>query len=300
MLNTVRLGLLVCLLYTLADVACADEQLICCGGPEVFILSATGEITAAEDRSWRWTAADSPEIPAEMRGQFRTTDECKPYDDRLLITSSSGGVALVRRKDKRCLFHTSVKNAHSACLLPKERIAVASSTGGDELLIYSLARSGEKIAPLARLTLLGAHGTVWDRKRERLWVLGTRELLLVEVQETDDKLALLVNDRWELPTVGGHDLSPARDARYLYVTSNSAVYRFDTEAKRFQPFEPLAKAIAVKSIDEHPATGEIVFHQADHEQKVWWSDTIRRLQPAGTMHLQGERLYKVRWDVKRE
>jgi hypothetical protein len=198
------------------------------------------------------------------------------------------------------LFFTSAKNAHSACSLPKERIAVASSTGGDELLLFSLKQSGEKMAPLARLELSGAHGLVWDQDRELLWALGTHELLLVQVRDRDDKTELVVTDRRKLPTAGGHDLSPARDKRYLYVTSNTAVYRFDTTQKRFEAFKPLAESIAIKSIDEHPISGTIAFHQADHTNKVWWSDTIGLLEPAGKIVLPDERLYKIRWDIVRD
>ncbi len=300
MKSLLRLGCaLLCLAIWVAH-ARAQERLICCGGAEVFVISSAQERSVEADRLWRWQATASPEIPAAMHGQFRTTDDCKPYPDKLLITSSSGGVALVDRESKKCLFFTSVKNAHSACLLPKERIAVASSSGGDELLLFSLKTSGEKLAPDAKLKLTGAHGAHWDKQRERLWALGSDELLLVAIQEANDKIELAVKDRWKLPTAGGHDLSPARDERYLSITTNSAVYRFDTKEQKFSPFEPLADAVAIKSIDEHPTTGQIVYHQANHAEKVWWSDTIRLLSPAKTIQLPDERLYKIRWDVVRD
>lgn len=275
------------------------DRLICCGAAEVFILPADAKEPKVDDRLWRWQAKDSPEIPESMHRQFVTTDDCKPYGDRILITSSSGGVALVRRDDKKCLFYTSARNAHSAALVPGERVVVAASTGGDELLLFDLGKSGEKLEPLARTPLVGAHGALWDAGRKRLWALGTHELLLVDVRENDGKTELAVDKRWNLPTPGGHDLSPTRDGN-LFITSNTAVYRFDTTAEKFEPFKPLAESIAIKSIDEHPTTGAIVYHQADHGQKVWWSDAIRFLEPERTLRVPGERLYKVRWDVERK
>lgn len=276
----------------------AGERLIVCGGPEVFIIPADAERVADKDRLWRWRAADSPEIPAELHTQFRTTDECKPASEAILITASSGGVALVRRKDKKCLFYTSAKNAHSACLVPKDRVAVASSHGGDEVLLFALNRSGADVAPLARMKFDGAHGVVWDTDRGRLWALGTKELLLIELRSKDDGVDLAVDKKWALPTAGGHDLSSARDPRFLFVTTNTRVYHFDAKEGRFEPLPKLAEQPGVKSIDQHPQTGTFVYHQGT--EKTWWSDTIRFLEPARTLTLPDERLYKVRWDVERK
>ena len=44
-------------------------------------------------------------------------------------------------------------------------------------------------------------------------------------------------------------------------------------------------------------SGRVVFHQG--AGKNWWSDTIRFPEPARTMQLADERLYKIRWDVDR-
>lgn len=273
----------------------AADRLIICGGEEVFILPANTKEPTEKDRLWRWRAADSPEIPAEMRTQFRSTDECKPTGDAILITSSSGGVALIRRSDKKCLFHTSAKNAHSACLLPGKRLAVASSHGGDELLIFDMKKPGADVAPLARLPLDGAHGALWDAGRERLWSLGTKDLLLLQLKPKEAAIELAVDKRIELPTTNGHDLTFGRDPRFLFITTNTRVYRYDTRENRFEPFPEIADQPGVKSVDQHPTTGRIVYHQGT--AKTWWSDTIRFLQPAGTLQLANERIYKVRWDT---
>lgn len=276
----------------------ASERLIVCGGSEVFIVPADAERVAEKDRVWRWRAEDSPEIPAEMHPQFRTTDECKPVGESILITASSGGVALVRRKDKKCLFFTTAKNAHSACLVPKERLAVASSHSGDEVLLFALNRPGKDVAPLARMKFDGAHGVLWDVDRNRLWALGTKELLLIELRGKDEGIELIVDKKWALPTAGGHDLAPAKDQRFLLVTTNTRVYRFDTKEGQFELLPKLAKQPSVKSIDQHPQTGMIVYHQGT--EKTWWSDTIRFLEPERKLTLPDERLYKVRWDVNRD
>ena len=173
----------------------AEDQLICCGRDEVFILQIQQDSSVASKPVWTWKAEDSPEIPETARKSFATTDECKPVGDSILITSSSGGVALIRRSDKSCQFYTLAKNAHSACLLPNKRVAVASSFGGDELLIYNLEKPQDGPSqPVTKIPLKGAHGALWDKKMNRLWALGSDELLLIDIREQIKKLNLILSD----------------------------------------------------------------------------------------------------------
>lgn len=265
----------------------AGPDLIVCGADEVFVIPALDGVTK-KDAIWSWRAVDSPEIPEKLRNGFATTDECKPYGGNLLITSSSGGVALVRRNDKACLFYATSKNAHSACLLPGNLVAVASSFGADELRIYDLGKPG--LEPVGRVALFGAHGVVWDPERKVIWALGTRVLLSLGLEER----RVSVQETHELPKPGGHDLSRAGEGK-LFVSVDEHCFRFDCETRKFTAFEPLADEAMVKSIDLNPATRRIVWHQGTGE--TWWSETIRFLNPAGTITLPGERLYKVRWDL---
>ncbi|MEM6470322.1 MAG: DUF6528 family protein [Planctomycetota bacterium] len=278
-----------------APAVAAQDQLICSGAEEVFILRINPDSSETPEIVWSWTADASPEIPESARRTFASTDECKPLGEFVLITSSSGGVALVRRSDKSCRFYTHAKNAHSACLLPENIVAVASSFGGDELLVYDRTQPFRTPAkPIARIPLRGAHGTVWDDGLERLWALGSDELLLVNLKSQSMPLKLDVEKRFELPSPGGHDLSQSRNSSILFVTTDNHVYRFDKSRGRFTPYEALADQPKVKSISEHPQTGEVVYHQGTPEN--WWSDTIRFLGKREKIVLPDRRLYKVRWD----
>ena len=273
----------------------ANDRLICCGAAEVFIIELSQDSSEAPEVVWSWSAEDSPEIPEAGKRSFASTDECKPVGEFLLITSSSGGVALVRRSDKSCVFYTQAKNAHSACLLPDYRVAVASSFGGDELLIYELTKpDGRQAKPIASIPLRGAHGAVWDDERSRLWALGSDELLLVKIGDNTTRPILNVDQRIELPSPGGHDLSRSREASTLFVTTNKHVYRFDRKDSRFQPDPVLADRVKVKSVSEKHQTGEIVYHQGTPEN--WWSDTIRFVGERPAIQLPDRRLYKIRWD----
>lgn len=274
--------------------AVAEDSLIVCGGSEIFIISATPGVVHDADRMWSWQASDSSGIQLEQAKTFLSTDECKPIGTTsLLITSSSGGVALIDRADKQCRFLSYAKNAHSACLLPGERIAVASSTGGDEILIFKIdPQQVQQPDPIARSPLLGAHGAVWDSGRERLWMLGERELQRIQLA-ADSRI--VIEKTWQLPTEGGHDLTPTKDGEGFFVTTDTHVYRFDRATGEFTLALGMGELQKVKSVDEHPESGRIVFHQATAEN--WWSETIRFRDSSDTIHIPGKRLYKARWDV---
>ncbi len=273
------------------------ERLVCCGAAEVFVIDALDPQT----KLWSWTASDSASIPEDFHRKFRSTDDCKPYAGGvMLITSSSRGVALIERDTKRCLFLADVANAHSACLLPERQIAVAASTSGDEIQFFTYEDAGEsaRVAvsiPNQRIALLGAHGTVWDAAREQLWALGTTELLQLQRSGTDGTSdAWSVVARHQLPSSGGHDLSPAHNGSHLWVTTETQVLRFNMAEPSFDIAEGFGDQRNVKSVDVHPQTQRLVYQQALKTE--WWSHTIR-FADASPVTLENERLYKIRWDA---
>lgn len=123
------------LLLLAAVVEAAGGELLVCGWDEVYILNVE---TGA--KSFSWKAADRPDLPASYKDKFRTTDDCKAVSgNRILITASSDGIALVDRRSGKTIFWGICANVHSADLLPGDRIAVACSTrekGGNRLAIF--------------------------------------------------------------------------------------------------------------------------------------------------------------------
>ncbi|MGB0579562.1 MAG: DUF6528 family protein [Limisphaerales bacterium] len=262
-------------------------DLITCGGAQVRLFDPA----KPNKPKWQWQASDSPSIPDDMHGRFRSTDECKPYaGDRLLITSSSGGVALINRETKKCLFLAQAPNAHSACLLPGNQLAVAASHGGDELQFYDVMDKRRPAAPRQKIPLPGAHGSVWDAKRNCLWALGTDDLLRIQ---TEAQGRWSVKQRWKLPSPGGHDLS-VRDEVKLYATSSTQVLLFDRDQGLFTAHPSIGAHTKVKSVDRDPKTGGVVYHQGT--KTTWWSDQIRFVDRE-PIRLPNARLYKVRWDL---
>jgi len=288
-LLTVLFGLATCGRVLLG--APETEELILCGDKEVFIL----DFKAGAKKVWSWLAADHPEIPEAIRKQFGTTDDCKPVNggSRILITSSGGGVALVERASRRALFWASVEGAHSAELLPRNRVLVAGSEGkeGNRLVLFDLDRLGQELAshPLA-----GAHGVVWDADARRVWALGDDELQAYDLKDWESaKPALVLSLRLDLPDSGGHDLRAVPGTRRLVLTTGRHVWTFEPASRQFEPFERLGDLADVKSVDIHPRTGRIACVQAE---TVWWSSRVVFFKPEGEIQRRGERLYKARWN----
>lgn len=287
-------------LVLLASSAAAAQDgqtatLLMCGGAEVLdvIVRFDGDAATVLSRT-DWRADRSTGMPPALVPAFRTTDDCKPIDGgaRILVTSSSSGVAIVERDSGDTLFHASVPNAHSAEVLPNDRLVVAASDApdGDRLVVFD-----RKGGPTPRLSvpLDSAHGVVWVEAERTLWALGRSELQAYELVTWDTpRPSLKLRETFALPSDGGHDLSAAPGADTLIVTTNREVLAFDRRDRRFGPFEPLASHAAVKSVNIDPGTGRIVFIQADRPE--WWSHTVRFIKGPATLTLP-DRLYKARW-----
>jgi hypothetical protein len=269
-----------------------SDEILLCGDKEVFIL----DLAAGGKKAWSWRAEDRPEIPADLRMRFGTTDDCKPVDGgaAILITSSGGAVALVERATGRAVFWAAVENAHSAEMLPGGRILVAGSTGkaGNRLALFDRTQPGKE---LASVPLQGAHGAVWDPETRTVWALGETELhtYALEGWETATP-ALALQRRIDLPDAGGHDLRAVPGTRHLVLTTRKNVWTLDRDCLMFEPHGRLGSREGVKCVDVHPGTGRIAFVQAETS---WWASRVRFQSPAGELHLPGERIYKARWNV---
>lgn len=280
------------------------KQLIVCGWDEVFLWQLDSPSKGCPRKTWSWRAGERADLPLALRSRFGTTDECKPAEDgrRILITSSGGAAAVVDRQEDRVLFHAAAPNAHSAELLPGERLVVASSHvpegTGDRLLVFDLAVPDQ---PCTSVPLAWAHGVVWDAARERLYALGQNDLRiysLVDWSSSAPRLQLQAAVSWPLaepdPHECGHDLYPVPETDLLSVTTNRATWLFDRDTQGFRPHPLLANRIHVKSLCHHP-DGSVVYVQAEGDH--WWAERIHLCRPDGVLHVPGEHFYKARWDV---
>jgi hypothetical protein len=286
--------------FAATGVRADSRELLVCGREKVFILDLANRDANGTPRIvWTWQARGRADLPAEYASFFRATDECKPVEGgrRILITASTGGVALVERASGAVVFYGRAANAHSAELLPGRRIAVAASHDpkgqkGDAVILFDVARSGEEIW---RGALPSGHGVVWDDKRQTLWALGDDQLIgHRRVDWSTARPSLARTGVVRLPEGGGHDLFPGPGTDQLTLTTTDHCWIFDCASRTVAPHPQLADRAGVKSVNRHPLTGQIAFTQA--EPPNWWTTRIQFLNPEGSCAVPGEQFYKVRWN----
>jgi hypothetical protein len=267
------------------------SDLLICGEAEVSIV----DVRADGCVLWSWKAADHPELPEALRKKFGSTDECKPVSGgrKVLITSSGGAVALVERPSGKVLFSAAAVNAHSAEVLPGNRVVVASSTGvgGNKLLLFDLAKSDQVVAAD---DLPGAHGVVWDPERNRLWALGETEFRSYEVLADRATGSLLLTRRWtcELPNPDGHDLRAQPGTPDLTLTTGHHVWLFDRDLLSFRMHPTMGDLSGVKCVDVDPDGGATVYVKAGTS---WWAEHVRFLGTERSLDFPKRKIYKARW-----
>ena len=174
-------------------------EIIACGGSQVVIFDADQPEGENPKLKWSWDVKEATNLPPQYQKLLVPLDECKPVrtNTQLLLTSSGGGVVLLDRDTRTPLFYAQVPMAHSAEILPGDRIAVALSTHaqGNSLEIYS-ATQPENV--LWKDPLPSGHGVIWNVKHQRLYALGLSELRAYSLQD------------WETPTLRCGGRTPGR------------------------------------------------------------------------------------------
>jgi uncharacterized protein DUF6528 len=277
----------------------SQTELIVCGWDEVFILDMAKKKDGKPAKIWSWRAEDRTDLPDDFKKLFGATDECKPFEQgqKILITSSGGGVALVDRKLDEVLFYAQISNAHSADLLPNNRLAVAVSCprdkSGNRLILFDLAKNNQE---LLSVELPSGHGAVYDEKRKILWALSGMDIRAYILQDWDSANPKLIKtDTIPLPEFGGHDFYPLNDSPSLSVSTSQHCWLFDRDTKKITPHSDLADFVNVKSICQHPLSRQLVYVQSG--KKHWWSDKINFLNPEKDFQIPNEHFYKARWNI---
>jgi hypothetical protein len=275
-----------------------NQELIVCGWDEVYILDMNNRDGDQPQKVWSWKGENRKDLPEEFRSLFKSTDECKPFDEgrKILITSSSNGVAYVDREQDRVLFYGKADNAHSADLLPNGRIAVAASHSpngnGDRLIIFDINLPDKE---LWSEDLSWGHGVVWDEKRQLLYALSGEDIRIFKLVDWDTDAPKLDSvSNVALPEKGGHDFYPVPGTNFLSITTGRKCWLFDRETKEITPHPEIPDKAHVKCISQHPVTKQIVYVQAEGDN--WWAENLHFLNPEDTHHVPGEHFYKVRWN----
>lgn len=270
-----------------------ENHLAICGGNEVKIIDLSKSNGREINEVWSWNIEDGIEgLPAEYSKYLMPLDECKFVDNnkKLLLTSSHSAVVLLDIKSKKCDFYARVPMAHSADLLPNNRIAVALSTNkaGNSLEIYDISQP-EKV--LWRDSLYSGHGAVWHAERESLYALGYDVLREYKLKNWNtDAPALELVASTPIPVKSGHDLVKVDEQRML-VSGHEGVMWFDVESKEFSPFERLKDTHNVKSVNYNHKLNRLIYTKGEVS---WWTHNIYQKNPDKTITIDSMNVYKVR------
>jgi len=280
------------LLIPLSGCNNTPDEIIACGDDQVIVIDNKSSDNDNVNILWRWKVSEAKDLPQPYKKYMVPTDDCKPVDgkEKILITSSGGGVALVGRKTGKTLFYAHVPMAHSAEYLPGDRVVVALSTaaGGNSIELYDLKKPE---VVMYKDSLYSGHGVVWMEKINALFALGYNELRRYSLKKWDTETPeLQLEETWMLPDNGGHDLSPVSDKKLVLSTSNN-VWLFNIDNGQFIPFEPLKGVRNIKSVNFNESTGALVYTKGETS---WWTHNIYFKNPDKTLVVPDINLYKVR------
>ena len=257
-------------------------ELIFCGDNMVYMIDAglANETTYKDAVTWSWDATEAAAVLGLDKSRCNHLDDCKPVDNgkKLLCTSSYNWCVLLDIATKEVLFHTTATpNAHSAELLPGNRIVVAcsggESSGNNSIQLYDISQPNRILYQSA---LGSAHGVVWNETTQRLYAIGGQSLQIYKLKDWETATPSLELEKTERTPQGGlHDMS--------YVNSNTlciggrGAYLYDIGANRFTEMMLFSASTAIKSINYNDETGELWYTDSTNPEgsQSWSTQTIR-------------------------
>ena len=265
------------------------RSLVVCGDSKIHLVDCALSSGTTPHIVWTWDAHLIQDLPEEFRERkFNSIDDVKAVrgGSRLLISSSSGAVAVWDVERNKTLFHATVPNAHSIELLPGGLLVAAASVHaeGNKLMLFDPARGS---GPVFTDELHSAHGVVWHEGRQSLFALGFDVLREYKV----DGSTLRRLHEWKIPGESGHDLTLAPDQKSFFLTEHTGAWRFDLDTARFSKIEGFPDAPDIKSLSI--AANEQYLYTVP--ETSWWTHHVSLFHPASRFAFPGMRVYKARW-----
>lgn len=262
-----------------------DTRIAFCGSDKVYIIKPFEVKNSYTDAvEWSFDAKSLSPVLGLATSRCTHLDDCKPVDQgkKLLLTSSYHWTALIDIATNYVLFHSNVtQNAHSAEMLPGNRIAVACSSGGDEIQLYDIDKPNKVIFSTP---LISAHGVVWLESKQRLYAIGGQLMYVYKLVDWDTNSPKLEAEKViNTPRSGLHDLSLV-DENTLCV-SGSGSYLFNATTESFNELTQFTNASALKSVNYNPVTNEAWYTDATIPEgtQTWSTHTLHySTNPMGT------------------
>jgi WD40 repeat protein len=265
------------------------RSFLVCGDSKIHLVDSALSKETTPHVLWTWDAHLIQDLPEEFRTRkFNSIDDIKPVrgGTQLLISSSSGAVALWDVERNKTLFYASVSNAHSIEFLPGGLLVAAASThaAGNKLMLFDPTKGR---TPVFTDDLHSAHGVVWHEERQTLFALGFD--VLREYQVEGSKLKRI--HEWKIPGESGHDLTLSPDKRCLFLTEHTGAWGFDLDTMKFSKIEGFPDAPNIKSLSL-AMNGQYLYTVPETD---WWTHHVSLCHPSARLAFPGMRVYKARW-----
>lgn len=257
-------------------------ELIFCGDNMIYMINADlADATGYKEAvTWSWDATTAASTLGLTASRCNHLDDCKPVNKgkQILATSSYNWCVLLDVETQQILFHTtSSSNAHSAEMLPDDRIVVACSEGTgstyNTLQLYNIA-SPDVI--IDQVPLPSAHGVVWNEANQRLYAIGDQSLQTYRLKDWATATPSLELEKTvRTPQNGLHDLTLV-NANTLCIAGKRA-YLYDIGADRFTEMTLFSSSTSIKSLNYNDETGELWYTDATRPEgsQSWSTQTIR-------------------------
>lgn len=266
------------------------KAFLVCGDSKILIVDYNKSRDSIPEIVWTWDAHQAQDLPEDFRTKkFNSTDDCKAINGgkQILISSSSGAIAILNVKDKKAVFYADVPNAHSIALLPGNLLVAAASTAakGNKIMLFDIGKSNK---PVFTDSLYSAHGLVWNDKRKSLYALGYDVLREYKIKGKD---GLALKAHWKIPGTSGHELGLTSSDDNLFVTEHHGAWNFNLDTHQFTKIENFPDAENIKSLSRDQ-TGQYIYTVPE---KSWWTYHVLFLGPNRSLAFPGMRVYKARW-----
>ncbi len=257
-------------------------ELIFCGDNMIYMINADlADATGYKDAvTWSWDATTAATTLGLAASRCNHLDDCKPVNNgkQILATSSYHWCVLLDVETQQILFHTtSSSNAHSAEILPDDRIVVACSEGtgstNNVLQLYNIASPNVIVD---QVPLTSAHGVVWNEANQRLYAIGEQSLQVYSLKNWDTATPSLELEKTiQTPQNGLHDMTLV-NSNTLCIAGKRA-YLYDIGADRFTEMTLFSSSTSIKSLNYNDETGELWYTDATHPEgsQSWSTQTIR-------------------------
>jgi WD40 repeat protein len=250
-----------------------NPSLAFCGDQYIYMIDAN---KASESRyqnavveSWNAaTFADTIGLPENL---CKYITECKPVNDGkdLLITSYNGWAIMLNVETGNVPFHTVMSfGAHSADLLPDNRVAVACANPGNSIQIYDLNNNDHIVS---NVKLSGAQGVCWNDDLQRLFAINQNSLnsyRLVDWNTNHPSLELVSSIA--TPNENMKDLSIVSSNKLC--VAGSGLFIYDISENTFTEMTQFSSSKVINSANFNETTGEAWYTDATApEGKAIWS-----------------------------